>query len=189
MIGVLGLQGDYVAHGLMLQKLDADWQIVKKPDQLQGLDGLIVPGGESTTLLKLIDSGGFWPHLAALEHQARPILGTCAGMILLAREVHKPPQKSLGMIDITVERNSYGRQAESFEAVGEYRHDGRSKPLEMVFIRAPRILRLGPEVERLATCRGDCVLARQGTVMVASFHPELTRDPTVHQLFLEACHR
>jgi pyridoxal 5'-phosphate synthase pdxT subunit len=187
-IGVLGLQGDFAAHGRVLTGLGADWRIVKKPDQLGGLAGLIVPGGESTTLIKLMDSFSFWEPLRAFAASGGGVLGTCAGMIIAARQVRNPPQRSLGLIDITVERNSYGRQIDSFEARGQFHAPaGQSRPLEMVFIRAPRIVRLGPQVEQLASCRGDCVLARQERVMVASFHPELTADATVHQLFLQMC--
>ena len=112
-------------------------------------------------------------------------MGTCAGMILLAREVFNPPQRSLDLIDIAVERNSYGRQIDSFEGVGSFHSNGEKRPLEMVFIRAPRIVRLGEGVRCLATCRGDCVMARQEKILVVSFHPELTDDLTVHRYFLE----
>lgn len=184
MIGILGLQGDYAAHGRMLEQLETEWRVVKKPSELDGVDGLIIPGGESSTLIKLMDSWGFWGALSAFARQGRGVLGTCAGMILVAREVLNPPQRSLGLIDIVVERNSYGRQVDSFEAFGEIQDGEDTKPLEMVFIRAPRIVGLGPGVERLATCRGDYVLVRQGAVMAASFHPELTSNLTVHQLFV-----
>jgi len=184
MIGVLGLQGDYEAHGRMLSQAGAQWRVVKKTGQLDGVDGLIIPGGESTTLLKLMDACAFWEPLGAFAAAGRPVFGTCAGMILLAREVVNPPQRSLGLVDIRVERNSYGRQIDSFEGVGSFHPDGQEQPLEMIFIRAPRILALGRGVQNLATCRGDCVMARQGPVLVASFHPELTDDLTIHRYFL-----
>jgi pyridoxal 5'-phosphate synthase pdxT subunit len=190
-IGVLGLQGDFAAHGQVLSRLGADWRVVKKPEQLDGLAGLIVPGGESTTLIRLLDTSSLWAPLRVFTAgRGGVLLGTCAGMIIAARQVDNPPQRSLGLIDIAVERNSYGRQLDSFEAHGVFHPpQAEPRPLEMVFIRAPRIVRLGPQVEPLASCRGDCVLARQGPVMVASFHPELTTDPTVHQLFVAMCRR
>lgn len=172
----------------MLARLGAEWRVVKKPEQLETLAGLILPGGESSTLIKLMDSWGFWEPMQAFAGRGGGVLGTCAGMILMARAVHNPPQRSLGLIDITVERNSYGRQIDSFEAFGEW-HGPESRPLEMVFIRAPRIVALGADVEQLASCRGNCVLARQGNVLASAFHPELTDDLTVHQLFLDSCDR
>ena len=184
MIGILGLQGDYEAHGRMLERAGAEARIVKKPGQLDQVDGLIIPGGESTTLIKLMDAWGFWEPLRAFAGAGRPVMGTCAGMILLAREVLNPPQRSLDLIDVTVERNSYGRQIDSFEGIGSFCAGGEERPLEMVFIRAPRIVRLGEGVECLARCRGDCVMARQEKILVVSFHPELTDDLTVHRYFL-----
>ena len=185
MIGVLGLQGDYAAHCRMLEQAGATATVVKKPELLADLDGLVIPGGESTTLIKLMDSSNFWESLQNFADAAKPILGTCAGMILLARQVDNPPQKSLGLIDIAIERNSYGRQVDSFEGPGTFHANDTDKDLYMIFIRAPRIVELGDGVERLATCRDDCVMARQNNVVVASFHPELTDDLTVHRYFLE----
>jgi pyridoxal 5'-phosphate synthase pdxT subunit len=182
-IGVLALQGDFALHARALEKCGAQVVEVRKPEQLADLDGLIIPGGESTTLLKLMDAWGFVPALEKFHADGRPIFGTCAGLILSAREVSNPPQLSLGFIDVGVERNAYGRQRESFETAGRARLDGREVPIEMVFIRAPRIRRLGPAVETLATHGGEPVMARQGSVLVATFHPELTDDPTVHQYF------
>jgi 5'-phosphate synthase pdxT subunit len=156
---------------------------VRKPEQLEGLDGLIVPGGESTTLLKLMDLWGFVPALEKFHAAGTPIFGTCAGLIVTAREVSGPAQFSLGFIDVGVERNAYGRQRESFETRGVATLDGRTVPVEMVFIRAPRIRRVGPGVETLAQHGGEAVLARQASVLVATFHPELTDDPTVHEYF------
>jgi 5'-phosphate synthase pdxT subunit len=184
-IGVLGLQGDFEAHGRALRSLGAEVQVVKKPERLGEVAGLIIPGGESTTLIKLMDAYGFWEALQEFAAAGGPLLGTCAGMILLATEVTNPPQRSLELIDITVERNSYGRQKESFEGVGQFKADGQDRDLSMVFIRAPRIRRLAEGVECLATCGEDCVMARQGNIVVASFHPELTADPTVHRYFLD----
>ena len=182
-IGVLALQGDFALHGKALDRVGVESAEVRTPEELDAVDGLIVPGGESTTLLKLMDAGRFVPALEKFHADGRPIFGTCAGLIVLAREVLNPKQFSLGLIDVTVERNAYGRQKESFEAEGETTLEGQPRSLNMVFIRAPRIRRLGPRVVSLASHRGDCVMAREGTVLVATFHPELTDDPTVHRYF------
>jgi pyridoxal 5'-phosphate synthase pdxT subunit len=184
-IGVLALQGDFALHTRALARCGPEVEVVevRKPEQLEDLDGLIMPGGESTTLLKLMDAWGFVPALEKFHEAGRPIFGTCAGLILLAREVTSPAQFSLGLIDLGVERNAYGRQRESFEAPGTAELDGRPVPVEMVFIRAPRIRRVGAAVQTLARRDGEAVMARQGTVLVATFHPELTDDPTVHRYF------
>jgi 5'-phosphate synthase pdxT subunit len=192
-IGVLALQGDFAQHAKALARCrpapggEASPPIeiveVRKPEQLDDLDGLIIPGGESTTLLKLMDMWGFVPALEKLHAAGTPIFGTCAGLIVTAREVTNPAQFSLGFIDVGVERNAYGRQRESFETRGTATLDGRAVPVEMVFIRAPRIRRVGPGVQALARHDGEPVLARQGSVLVATFHPELTDDPTVHEYF------
>jgi 5'-phosphate synthase pdxT subunit len=179
-IGVLALQGDFAAHVQVLGRLGVDAPEVRKPRELEALDGLIIPGGESTTLLKLMGDG-FPPALRAFHATGRPIYGTCAGLILLAREVARPPQASLALIDLRVERNAYGRQRESFELDGEARLDGVPTPVRMVFIRAPRILGVGPGVQVLAQSRGEPVLAREGPVLVSTFHPELTGDPALHR--------
>ncbi len=184
-LGVLGLQGDYAAHGAILEKLGVAWRVVKKPSQLDAVDGLIMPGGESTTLIKLMDSSGLWQAIGNFGAATKPIFGTCAGMILLAKDVSNPAQRSLGLIDIGVERNGYGRQIDSAEAEGVFRSADGECAMEMVFIRAPRITRLGAGVEALAECRGDVVMARQGHLLVASFHPELTDDLTAHRYFVD----
>ena len=184
MIGLLGLQGDYAAHGKMLEALGVESRVVKKPEQLAAIDGLIFPGGESTTLIKLMDSWDWWAPLEDFA-AAKPLFGTCAGMILLAKGVSNPPQKSLALIDIDVERNGYGRQIDSFEETGSFDANGQTRELPMVFIRAPRISRVGEGVEVLAKCRGDVVMAKQANVLVASFHPELTDDLAVHRHFVE----
>ena len=192
MIGILGLQGDFAAHSNALNLLGARHRVVKKPDELEAVDGLIIPGGESTTLIKLMENYDYWNVLDAFVESGRPVMGTCAGLLLLAREVLNPSQLSLGRIDITVERNSYGRQRESFEAVGQFDPAGMGSnaganaeghPVPMVFIRAPRILRLGAGGTSLAICGDDCVMARQDNVVVASFHPELSGDDSVHAYF------
>ncbi len=184
-IGVLALQGDFSLHARALARCGAEAVEVRKPEQLAGLDGLIIPGGESTTLLKLMDAWGFVPALEKFHRGGKPIFGTCAGLILLARGVESPSQFSLGLIDVDVERNAYGRQRESFEAHGTATLRGRDAGIEMVFIRAPRIRRTGAGVETLARHGGEPVMAREGTVLVATFHPELTDDPTVHGYFCE----
>ena len=188
-IGVLALQGDFALHARALARCGAAAAEVRKPEALDGLDGLVIPGGESTTLLRLMDAWDFVPALEAFHASGRPIFGTCAGLILLAREVLNPCQFSLGLIDVSVERNAYGRQRESFESRGRALLDGQSVEIEMVFIRAPRIRRLGPGVESLAELGGETVLARQGAVLVAAFHPELTDDLTVHRHFCDLVDR
>jgi pyridoxal 5'-phosphate synthase pdxT subunit len=186
-IGVLAIQGDFAAHMATLHEAGAEVHEVRKAAELRQVDGLVIPGGESTTLLKFILN----PDLGYIEafqefHQAgKPLFGTCAGLILVAKDVLNPAQFSLGFIDVGVERNSYGRQKESFETVGESYLEGTAKPLKMVFIRAPRITRLGAQVDLLATCHEEPVMARQGNILVATFHPELTGDLTVHRYFLE----
>ena len=183
-IGVLALQGDFALHAAALARQSVEAVEIRKPEQLDGVDGLIIPGGESTTLLKLMDAWGFVPALEKFHAGGKPIFGTCAGLILTAREVTNPAQFSLGFIDVGVERNAYGRQRESFATPGTATLDGKPVPLEMVFIRAPRIRRVGESVQMLATHNGEAVMARQGTVLVATFHPELTDDPTVHAYFV-----
>jgi 5'-phosphate synthase pdxT subunit len=190
-IGVLALQGDFALHVKALARcgrgasgeMTVEAVEVRKPEELEGLDGLVMPGGESTTLLKLMDEWRFVPALEKFHEAGKPIFGTCAGLILLARDVHGPEQPSLGFIDVGVERNAYGRQRESFSTEGEVVLDGEPRRLEMVFIRAPRIRRLGPGVQTLARHGNDPVMVRQGTVLVAAFHPELTNDTSVHRYF------
>ena len=186
-IGVLALQGDFALHARALARCGTGVDVVevRKPEQLDDLDGLIVPGGESTTLLKLMDAWGFVPALEKFHAGGRPVFGTCAGLILVAREVTGPRQFSLGLIDVGVERNAYGRQRESFEAAGTADLGGASAPIEMVFIRAPRVVDAGPDVEVLAEHDGEPVLLRDGRFLVASFHPELTDDTRVHERFLQ----
>ena len=183
-IGVLALQGDFALHVRALRRCpDVEVAEIRKPEELEGLDGLVIPGGESTTLLKLMDEWQFVPALEQFHAAGKPIFGTCAGLILLARDVENPRQSSLGFIDVAVERNAYGRQRESFSATAEAGLGGPPRPLEMVFIRAPRITRAGAAVTTLASHRDDPVMARQGSILVASFHPELTEDPSVHEYF------
>ena len=188
-IGVLALQGDFALHMKALARCRGGGSgpieavEIRKPEELDGLDGLIIPGGESTTLLKLMDEWRFVPALEKFHAAGKPIFGTCAGLILLARDVESPQQSSLGLIDVGVERNAYGRQRESFAADGEAELDGAPRRIEMVFIRAPRIRRVGPDVAILARHRAEPVMAQQGPVLVATFHPELTGDASIHQYF------
>jgi len=180
-IGVLALQGDFDAHRRRLEELGAKVVLVKKPEQLDGIDGLVIPGGESGTFLKLLGEEGF-AKLKEFVH-AKPTFGTCAGAILLATEVENPPQAGLGALDIRIRRNAYGRQVDSSIREGRL----GDSPLEMVFIRAPKIERVGPKVEVIATEGTDPVAVRQGKVMAATFHPELSDDTRVHQAFLDLC--
>jgi 5'-phosphate synthase pdxT subunit len=181
-IGVLALQGAYDAHVRILAALGAIPRLVRTPAELDGLDGLIMPGGESTTMLKFLERNGFFSILETWV-KTTPTFGTCAGAILLADHVEHPPQRSLAALDITVERNAYGRQIDSTILTAETALPGG--PLEMVFIRAPRIRSTGPDVETLATRDGSPTLVRSGHLLAATFHPELTADSRVHQLFLD----
>ena len=185
-VGVLALQGDFAAHGKVLDELGVEWQLVKTPSELAQVQGLIIPGGESTTLLKLMAPIAMRPALAQFHAEERPIFGTCAGLILLAQETIHPQQESLGFINIVAERNAYGRQIDSFIELGiPLVEDLGPAPLEMVFIRAPKIAALRAGVTALARWKDEIVLARQGTVLVSSFHPELTADRRVHRYFVD----
>ena len=181
-IGVLAIQGDYAAHAEALGDCGAEPVEIRNPDELEGLDGLVLPGGESTTMLKFLERRNFFDSLKEFAER-RPIFGTCAGCILLAKEVRHPGQRSLGALDAVVERNAYGRQIDSSILTAPTSLPG--DPLEMVFIRAPRIVQTGPDVEVLATRDGFPVLVRQGKLMAATFHPELSSDRRVHLLFVQ----
>jgi pyridoxal 5'-phosphate synthase pdxT subunit len=181
-IGVLALQGAFEAHAKSLESLGVNAKLIRTPAELKDLHGLIIPGGESTTFLKFLERDGFLDALQSFV-KATPTFGTCAGAILLAAKVENPTQKSLAVLDITVERNAYGRQIDSAILTAPTRLEGG--PLEMVFIRAPRITRTGPAVESLAERDGFPVLVRQGHLLAATFHPELSADTRVHQLFIE----
>jgi 5'-phosphate synthase pdxT subunit len=181
-IGVLALQGDYEAHARAFASSGARTVLVRKPDELAGLDGLVMPGGESTTMLKFLEKDGFFDAIGKFI-SAKPVFATCAGCILLAREVLHPKQRSLGALDATVERNAYGRQIDSTILTLPTELPGGS--LEMVFIRSPRITRVGEGVEVLARRNGFPTLVRQGTLLAATFHPEMTADTRVQQLFLD----
>jgi 5'-phosphate synthase pdxT subunit len=181
-IGVLAIQGDYDAHAQALRDAGVQAVLIRRPEQLSEVDGLIIPGGESTTFLKFLERDGF---LTALQDfvRSRPTFGTCAGCILLAKEVLNPAQQSLGVLDITVERNAYGRQIDSI--IEEAATQLPGGPMEFVYIRAPRITRTGPGVEILAAREGYPVLVQEGRLLAATFHPELSADRRIHQRFLE----
>ncbi len=181
-VGVLAIQGDFNAHARALADVGAGPREVRKPEQLEGLDGLILPGGESTTMLKFLEKHDFFEALREFC-AAHPVFGTCAGAILLAREVRNPAQRSLGVLDAVVERNAYGRQIDSTITTAPTALPGGQ--LEMVFIRAPRIVSVGSGVETLASREGSPVLVRQGNLMAATFHPELSEDRRIHRLFVD----
>ena len=181
-LGVLALQGDFAAHAAVLDELGSPPVEVRRAAELEGLDGIVVPGGESTTLLNLMADEPWFEALGRLHARGGAVFGTCAGAILLAREVEEPAQPALGLLDATVRRNAYGRQVDSFET--RLRLEGEAEPLPAVFIRAPRFVRLGSEVEILARLDGEPVLVRQGSVLAATFHPELTPDRRVHRMFV-----
>jgi 5'-phosphate synthase pdxT subunit len=178
-VGVLALQGDFDAHRKRLEELGAKVVLVRKPEQLDEIDGLVIPGGESSTFLKLLGAAGFEKLKQFVR--VKPTFGTCAGAILLANEVENPKQAGLGVLDVRIRRNAYGRQLESSIRQGKL----NGSPIEMVFIRAPKFERLGPGVEVVATEGNDPVAVRQGRVMAATFHPELSDDTRVHKAFLD----
>ena len=180
LIGVLALQGDFEAHQKAFARAGAEAVQIRTAEGLGRVDGLVIPGGESTTMLKLLHLEGLVEPLRQFG-EAKPIFGTCAGAILLARRVTRPAQESLGFMDIDVERNGYGRQLDSHVAELD---DAEGGPLEAVFIRAPIIRRAGAGVTVLARYRGDPVLVQEGRHMAATFHPELTSDGRIHRLFL-----
>ncbi len=208
--GVLALQGDFAAHARALEEAGAEVREVRTPDDLQGLDGLVLPGGESTALLRLLRPAAMDEAIRRFHQGGGALFGTCAGVILLASRVTHPDQEGLGLIDLTVERNAYGRQVESFVAEGRLvlpngngdaatdvatdattaaatnaaTAGAAGEPSEMVFIRAPRIVGVGPAVRVLGSLRGDPVLVLQGRILAATYHPEMSADRKVHQFFL-----
>jgi 5'-phosphate synthase pdxT subunit len=182
-IGVLALQGDFALHLAALARAGAEGVEVRTPDQLERTDGLIIPGGESTTMIRLLASSGLEAAIPVYVEGGRPVMGTCAGMILLAREVTGPPQPSLGLLDAVVRRNAYGRQVDSFEADAPFPALGDPAPIRMVFIRAPALEEMGPTVETLMVHEGKPVMVRQGHILATAFHPEMTDDPRVHAYF------
>lgn len=182
-VAVLALQGDFEAHRKALAEIGVESFEAKRPGQLASAAGLIIPGGESTTLWKFFEAEPWAEAFRAFAASGRPVLGTCAGAIVLAREVTNPPQPGLDLIDIAVARNAYGRQVDSF--IAQVEAPGLGAPMPAVFIRAPRILSTGPGVEILGTHGGEPVLVRQGSVTAATFHPELTSDRRLHRLLFE----
>lgn len=183
-IAVLALQGDFEAHRKALDEIGVSSFEAKRPADLSGAEGLILPGGESTTLWKFFEMEPWEEAFRAFAESGRPILGTCAGAIVLAREVENPAQKGLGLMDISVERNAYGRQLDSF--IAEVACPAFGEPMPAVFIRAPRIRRAGPSVEILGRRGDEPVLARQGNIVAATFHPELTSDRRLHRALFGA---
>lgn len=182
-IGILAVQGDFEAHAAMLERMGVATALVRTPADLDGCDGLILPGGESTTQVQFLEEEGLRGRICRFAEEGGAIFGTCAGAILLGSEVKNPRQVSLGLMDMTVLRNAYGRQIASDVVSGPTKL--KRDPLEMVFIRGPIIERVGPGVEVLAEFAGKPVLVRQGRMMAATFHPELTGDTTVHERFLQ----
>jgi 5'-phosphate synthase pdxT subunit len=182
-IGILAVQGGYEAHAKVLERLGAEHRFVRTPQDMDGISGIILPGGESSTHLKVLTEEGLFDALKKFATDGGAFFGTCAGAILLAREVHGPAQDSLGLLDISILRNGYGRQLASDVHMGATKL--RSEPLEMVFIRAPIIETTGKGVEILAEDAGHPVLVQQGRILAATFHPELTNDTTVHEHFLK----
>jgi 5'-phosphate synthase pdxT subunit len=185
-VGVLALQGAFAAHARVLAEFGASAREIRAPADLDDLDGLVLPGGESTTMSMLLESSGLFDPIAKQIEDGLPVLGTCAGMILLAADVldGRPDQRSFGAVDIVVRRNAYGRQVDSFEADLDIAELG-STPFHAVFIRAPVVEAVGPRAEALATHDGHAVMARTGRVTVAAFHPELSGDGRVHARFLQ----
>lgn len=182
-IGILAVQGDFAAHAAMLAGMGIEAVEVRTPEDLAGCDGLILPGGESTTQLQFLQEEGLCDAIKNLAAEDKAIFGTCAGAILLATEVKNPQQESLGLLDMTVLRNGYGRQVHSDVVSGP--STLKKEPMEMVFIRGPIFERLGPDVEVLAEYAGKPTLVQKARILAAAFHPELTNDTTVHQRFLE----
>ena len=183
-VGVLALQGAFNRHTRVLGELNVATQEVRTPQDLASVDALVLPGGESTTMSQLLESSELFEPIKKMIHEGMPVFGTCAGMILLANEIidGRDDQVSFGAIDIDVQRNAYGRQIDSFEA--EIEVDGFNTPFQAVFIRAPRIVKAAQSVEVLAEFGVEIVLARQKNVLVASFHPELSPDQRIHELFV-----
>jgi 5'-phosphate synthase pdxT subunit len=196
LIGVLDLQGDVREHLVALKDVGCETRLVRRPADLEGIDGLVLPGGESTTLSMLLESTGLFealgtrlgPRPGSGSESALPVLGTCAGLVLVASEVldGRPDQRTFGVLDAVVRRNGYGRQSQSFESDVQF-GSGEDPSLPAVFIRAPLVVSVGEDVEVLATLDDVPVLVRQGPVLASSFHPELTSDRRVHRLFARMC--
>jgi pyridoxal 5'-phosphate synthase pdxT subunit len=182
-VGILAIQGDFALHSKMLDRIGSPWRLVKHSGELEAVDALILPGGESTTMLTFFAREGMGEAIAKFAASGKPVFGTCAGAILLAKEVTTPPQDHLGLLDVSVERNAYGRHIHSAVRTGEC-PELSSHPIEMVFIRAPIIRRVGDSVRVLGRAEGLPVLVEQANLLAATFHPELTQDETIHRYFL-----
>lgn len=180
-IGILALQGGYAAHAQMLNHLGITWSYIRQPSELSNIQGLIIPGGESSTALRLLQREGLFEAIHEQAIGGMPMFGTCAGAILLAKKVVSPEQTSLGLVDVTIERNAYGRQLASRVVLG---NSQLKQALEMVFIRAPRFKIIDPKVKIIATYKEEPVCIQQDHYLLATFHPELTSDPTLHQYFI-----
>jgi pyridoxal 5'-phosphate synthase pdxT subunit len=183
-VGILAVQGDFEMHAKMLDRLGAAWKLVKRPADLADAAALILPGGETTTMLRFFEEESMGPAVKEFAQRGHPVFGTCAGAILLAREVINPPQDHLGLLDITIERNAYGRQIDSSVAQGDC-PEISPRPVEMVFIRAPIIRRVGEGVRVLGRSGNLPVLVEEGNILAATFHPELTEDETIHRYFVD----
>ncbi len=183
-IGILAIQGDFELHAQMLKKIGVAWQLVRLPQDLSACDGLIIPGGESTTFIKLLKKSGLYQELKTFG-QEKTIMGTCAGLIILSKRIKNYPLETLALIDLEVERNAYGRQIDSFIDDIEINLNGTVKTFEAVFIRAPKIVRIGRGVVPLGKHKSDIVLAENPHILVATFHPELTEDTRIHDYFLK----
>ena len=187
-VGILAIQGDFELHAKRLERMGAAWKLVKHASDLAGVGGLIMPGGESTTMLKFFANEQMGTAILEFAKTGNQIFGTCAGAILLAKDVLNPPQESLGLLDVGIERNAYGRQIDSSVRQGDC-PELAARPVEMVFIRAPIIRRVGDGVRVVGRCDGLPVLVEQGNILAATFHPELTEDETIHRYFLGRLNR
>jgi 5'-phosphate synthase pdxT subunit len=183
-VGILAVQGDFAMHAKMLDQIGVAWKLVKHVEDFAGIDALILPGGETTTMLKFLAERKIGDAIRKFANQNKPVFGTCAGAILMAKEVLNPEQERLGLIDISIERNAYGRQVDSSVQQGEC-PEISDQPVEMVFIRAPIIRRVGEGVKVLGQAGGLPVLVEQGNLLAATFHPELTTDETIHRYFVK----
>lgn len=182
MIGILSIQGGYAAHAEILAQLKIKYSLIISVEQLKKCEALIIPGGESSTMLKFITANGLFEEIINFHREGRPIFGTCAGAILLAKKVINPPQKSLGLVNVTMKRNAYGRQLESHIAIGKNLVNNQQQ--EMVFIRAPKIIKFGAKVKLLATCEEEPVVVFENNCLLTTFHPELSKDLFWHKYFL-----
>jgi len=183
-IGILALQGDYLLHQQTLEKINQDWILVRTKEELKECDALIIPGGESTTIRKLASENGLFEAVRKFGKE-KPIMGTCAGLILLANEIQdSKEEETLGLLDVAIKRNAYGRQIHSFVQTGKVNLENGNPNFEMVFIRAPKIVEVGKKVEKLGFCEDEVVMVRDRNILGLAFHPELTSDTRIHQYFI-----